>query len=198
MIEVQGTIRTPLERIFAVLADGWSYASWVVGAAHVRAVDAGWPAVGTRVHHRLGPWPLQIDDRTVVRAMEPNRLLELEAHAGLLGIARVRLTLEQVSDTTTRVRMGWMAVSGAARYIPKPVLALMLRPRNSESLHRVDDLAVHRETQPTPRPAMNALPAVAATPRRGPSAGGALRRPATSAVPVTSARSRRAELSRCC
>ncbi|MEU5551839.1 SRPBCC family protein [Micromonospora sp. NPDC047793] len=148
MIEVHRTIRTPPERIFAVLADGWSYASWVVGAAHIRAVDAGWPAVGTRVHHRLGPWPLQINDRTVVGEMEPNRLLELEAHAGPLGIARVRLTLENISDTTTRIRMGWMAVSGAARYIPEAVLSLMLRPRNSETLHRVDDLAVHRELNP--------------------------------------------------
>ncbi|MFI9528590.1 SRPBCC family protein [Micromonospora rosaria] len=145
MIEVHRTIRTSSERVFAVLADGWSYASWVVGAAHIRAVDAGWPAVGAQVHHRLGPWPLQVNDRTVVREMEPNRILELEAHAGPLGIARVRLTLERVSDTTTCVRMGWMAVSGAARFLPKALMSLLLRPRNAETLHRVEDLAVHRE-----------------------------------------------------
>ncbi|MEU6075878.1 SRPBCC family protein [Micromonospora sp. NPDC047074] len=145
MIEVCRTIRTPPDRIFAVLADGWSYASWVVGAAHIRAVDEGWPAVGTRVHHRVGPWPLQVDDRTVVREMEPNRLLELDAHAGPLGIARVRLALEPVSDTTTRVRMGWRAAAGFARFVPEAVLSLMLRPRNSETLHRVEDLAMHRE-----------------------------------------------------
>ncbi|MDO3701417.1 SRPBCC family protein [Micromonospora sp. C28SCA-DRY-2] len=145
MIEVCRTIPTPPERIFAVLADGWSYASWVVGAAHIRAVDDGWPAVGTRVQHRVGPWPLQIEDQTVVRAMEPNRLLELDAHAGRLGVARVRLALEPVSESATRVRMGWMAAAGPVRFVPEAVLALMLRARNSETLHRVDDLAIHRQ-----------------------------------------------------
>lgn len=144
MIEVCRTIHAAPERIFAVLADGWSYASWVVGAAHIRAVDDGWPAVGTRVHHRMGPWPLQIEDQTVVREMEPNRLLELDAHAGPLGIARVRLILEPVSDTATRVRMGWMAAAGAARFVPEVVLSLILRPRNLETLQRVDDIAIHR------------------------------------------------------
>ncbi|MFD2766269.1 SRPBCC family protein [Micromonospora eburnea] len=145
MIEVCRTIRTRPEQIFAVLADGWSYAGWVVGAAHIRNVDDGWPAVGTRVHHRLGPWPLQIEDQTVVRAMEPNRLLELEAHAGPFGIARIRLALEPLSDTTTRVRMSWTGAAGVARLIPESVLALMLRPRNSETLYRVDDIATHRK-----------------------------------------------------
>ncbi|MEV4202785.1 SRPBCC family protein [Micromonospora globbae] len=145
MIEVSRTIRTSPERVFAVLADGWSYASWVVGAAHVRAVDERWPAVGARVHHRIGPWPVQIEDQTVVRAMEPNRLLELEAHAGPLGTARVRLTLEPVSDTATRLRMGWMAAAGVTRLVPEAVLSLILRPRNAETLHRVDDIAMHRQ-----------------------------------------------------
>ncbi|MET8906415.1 SRPBCC family protein [Micromonospora sp. NPDC004551] len=145
MIEVRRTIPTSPERIFAVLSDGWSYASWVVGAAHIRAVDDGWPAVGTRVHHRVGPWPLQIEDRTVVRQMEPNRLLELDAHAGPIGIARVRLVLEPVSATTTRVRMGWRAAAGAARFVPETLMALMIRPRNAETLHRVADIAIHRQ-----------------------------------------------------
>src|SRR5690242_18115313 len=81
VIETCRVIGTSPDRIFAVLADGWSYASWVVGAAHIRDVDRDWPAVGTRVHHRVGPWPLQINDQTVVRAVRPGRLLELAARA---------------------------------------------------------------------------------------------------------------------
>jgi hypothetical protein len=76
--------------------------------------------------------------------MEPNRLLELDAYAGPLGIARVRLTLKPDTDTT-QVRMGWTAAAGAARFVPEALLALMVRPRNSETLHRVEDLAVHRQ-----------------------------------------------------
>ncbi|MEV7232133.1 SRPBCC family protein [Polymorphospora sp. NPDC051019] len=145
MIQVCRTVPTAAERIFAVLANGWSYASWVVGAAHIRAVDDGWPAVGTRVHHRVGPWPLHIEDRTVVRKMEPDRLLELDTYAGPLGVARVRLTLEPISNTTTRIRLGWMAVAGMARFLPKAALSPVLRLRNAETLHRVEDLAMHRQ-----------------------------------------------------
>jgi uncharacterized protein YndB with AHSA1/START domain len=145
MIEVSRTIGAPPDRIFAVLADGWSYAGWVVGAAHIRGVDDGWPAVGARIHHRIGPWPLQIEDQTVVRRMEPNRLLELDAKAWPFGAARILLTLDQVSESTTRVRMAETLSSGVARLIPKPALTLMLRPRNAEALARLDDIAVHRE-----------------------------------------------------
>jgi uncharacterized protein YndB with AHSA1/START domain len=147
MIEVSRTIGTSPDRIFAVLADGWSYASWVVGAAHIRDVDDGWPAVGTRIHHSVGPWPLYVRDQTVVRAMEPDRLLELDAHVWPFGAARVRLTLDQVSPTTTRVRMAETLSSGVGRVLPKAALSLMLRPRNSEALHRLDDIAVHREAR---------------------------------------------------
>jgi hypothetical protein len=90
MIEVCRTIRTSPEQIFAVLADGWSYARWVVGAAHIRAVDEGWPAVNTRVHHRVGPWPMQLNDRTVAWEMTPNRLLELDAYAPLGQLCELR------------------------------------------------------------------------------------------------------------
>ena len=37
-----------------MLSDGWSYATWVVGAARIRDVDDGWPTVGTKIHHPSG------------------------------------------------------------------------------------------------------------------------------------------------
>jgi hypothetical protein len=85
MVEVSRIIRTASERVYAVLADGWSYASWVVGAAHIRDVDDTWPSVGARVHHQVGPWPLHIKDQTSVRAVQPGRMLErddLAVHRG--------------------------------------------------------------------------------------------------------------------
>jgi hypothetical protein len=142
--ETRRVIDTTPDRIFDVLADGWSYASWVVGAAHIRDVDAGWPAVGTRIHHRVGPWPVQIDDRTTVRAMEPGKLLELDARMWPVGRAVIRLTLEPVSATSTQVCMAEKVVSGVGRALPDPVQALMLRPRNTEALSRLGDIAVRR------------------------------------------------------
>jgi uncharacterized protein YndB with AHSA1/START domain len=138
-------VGAPPERVFAVLADGWSYASWVVGAAHIRDVDPGWPSVGSRVHHKIGPWPIQIRDKTTVRTMEPDRLLELDAHLWPLGEARVRLVLEPVGPGSTRVRMTEQLISGPGGLLPGLLQSLLLRPRNAEALSRLDDLAVRRE-----------------------------------------------------
>jgi polyketide cyclase/dehydrase/lipid transport protein len=144
VVDTYRVIRASPQRIFAVLADGWSYASWVVGAAHIRDVDDAWPAVGARVHHQVGPWPLHIKDQTLVAAMEPDRVLELDAHAWPLGAARVRLELQPIGPDATRVQMTEYLSSGVGRFIPGKVQHLMLRPRNGEALRRLDDLAVHR------------------------------------------------------
>jgi uncharacterized protein YndB with AHSA1/START domain len=144
VIETWRIIDAAPERVFAVLADGWSYASWVVGAAHIRDVDAEWPAAGARIHHRVGPWPLQLDDQTTVRRVERDRLLELDAQMWPVGAALIRLRLEPVSGQATRIHMGEVLTSGVGRLLPGPVQALVLRPRNAEALRRLDDLAVHR------------------------------------------------------
>jgi uncharacterized protein YndB with AHSA1/START domain len=139
------TIRATPQRVFAVLADGWSYSSWVVGAAHIRQVDNDWPAVGARVHHQVGPWPLQIKDQTSVRVVEADRLLELDAHAWPLGAARIRLELQPAGPAATTVVMVEELSSGLGRLLPRRVQSLILNPRNTEALRRLDDLAVHRE-----------------------------------------------------
>src|SRR5215204_2061677 len=97
MTEVSLTVRASREQVFAVLADGWSFAGWVVGASHIRDVDPGWPAVGSRIHHSVGPWPLVVSDVTVVREVQPPRLIELDARLWPLGAARVRLELDDVA-----------------------------------------------------------------------------------------------------
>lgn len=49
-----------------MLADGWLYPSWVVGASRMREVDVKWPASRSRIHHSVGVWPALIDDHTKV------------------------------------------------------------------------------------------------------------------------------------
>jgi hypothetical protein len=90
VIEVSQSVSASADRIFAVLADGWLYPLWVVGASHMRDVDSGWPAVGTRIHHSVGPWPLNVRDMTRVVAVKPGRMLELDARVWPTGTARVR------------------------------------------------------------------------------------------------------------
>jgi len=48
--------------VLAVLADGWTYATWVVGTSRIRAVESSWPEPGARVLHSFGVWPAVIDD----------------------------------------------------------------------------------------------------------------------------------------
>lgn len=132
------------EQVFDVLADGWMYAAWVVGAAHTRDVDPSWPATGARLHHRVGLWPVNIDDQTSVTEVVPGRLLELHASAWPLGAARVRLELEPTGDGQTRVRMTERLTSRMGSRLPDAVQATVLTPRNQESLRRLDDIVVHR------------------------------------------------------
>ncbi|MFF0487818.1 SRPBCC family protein [Nocardia sp. NPDC004068] len=132
------------EDVFAVLSDGWLYGLWVVGASHIRDVDPGWPAVGTRIHHSIGPWPLNRRDITVVRALEPPRMLELEARLWPLGAALIRLDLEETADGRTEIRMGEHVWRGPGKLLPANLQQLALAPRNIESLHRLGDLAIGR------------------------------------------------------
>lgn len=151
MIEVSQTMAAGADRVFAVLADGWLYPLWVVGASHMRHVDDDWPAVGSRIHHSVGPWPLDIEDVTKVTAVQPDRMLELDARVWPTGAARVRLTLEPVGKNQTRVTMGEIFERGPAREVPQPLQAAMMRPRNVEALRRLADIAEHRDVLCTPR-----------------------------------------------
>ncbi|MEU0539981.1 SRPBCC family protein [Nocardia sp. NPDC005978] len=141
MAEVTVLIPASAERIFAVLADGWSYGHWVVGSTHMRDVDPDWPRVGTRIEHSIGAWPLMVQDATTVLSVEPPRLLELEARFWPFGRARIRLELHREGLASTRVRMVERVSRGPAHLIPAPLQALLLGPRNRESLTRLTDLA---------------------------------------------------------
>jgi hypothetical protein len=141
MTQIERIISAPAQQIFEVLADGWSYASWVVGASHIRDVDPTWPAVGTRLHHNSGPWPLHIQDITVVRSVEQDRKLELEARLWVFGRVRITLTLIPLSERSTWVVMEETAIGGPAKVLPHPLQSLLLKPRNAEALARLADMA---------------------------------------------------------
>ncbi|GAB2977752.1 SRPBCC family protein [Saccharothrix stipae] len=143
MIEVRWAVPTSVERVFAVLADGWSYAGWVVGAAHIREVDAGWPGTGTRVHHSVGAWPLAVKDVTKVLDVDPPRMLELEARMWPLGAARIRFELKPTSDGC-EITMLEQAVKGPLSLLPEQAQTLFLTPRNRESLRRLADQATRK------------------------------------------------------
>lgn len=137
------------EQVFAVLADPSSYGTWVVGSDRIRGADPGWPAAGTRFHHRVGWGPIKVEDHTEALAVEAPRHLVLKAKARPLGTARVTLTLER-RGTATLVTMVEDAGDRLTRLLFNPLTHLLVRGRNVESLRRLEELAVARAA-PGPR-----------------------------------------------
>jgi hypothetical protein len=129
--------------VFATLADGWSYAGWVVGNSHIRAVDDAWPAKGTRIHHSAGAWPVQFEDSTKVLEVEVDRLLVLEAHLLRFGVAHIGFTLTP-HETGTTITMTEELVGGPAGMLPLGVQRLLLTGRNRETVRRLSDLSQGR------------------------------------------------------
>ncbi|HST67383.1 MAG TPA: SRPBCC family protein [Mycobacteriales bacterium] len=146
------TVAASPAEVWSVLADGWVYATWVVGACRIRSVDPGWPAVGTEVHHSFGIWPLVINDDTTVLSATPEQELVLTAQGWPIGEATVRLVLTP-EDGGTTLTLQEDATAGPGRLVPKPVRQLGLLPRNKESLRRLGFLAEGRRREHATRPA---------------------------------------------
>ncbi len=138
---VKRTVHAPPERVFEVLADGWSYSDWVVGTTHIRDVDEHWPQPGSQLHHKAGPWPLSLHDSSTVELMEPGRRLRLKAGLWPLGQAVVDIRLEPVGDGSTRVVMLEEFEQGPLRWVQNKANDLLLHRRNIESLRRLADIA---------------------------------------------------------
>ncbi|WP_280348683.1 SRPBCC family protein [Nocardia neocaledoniensis] len=140
MLTAEVTVPVDPSAAFATLADGWLYASWVVGASHISEVDPDWPAVGSRIRYRFGLWPVLISDTTVVRAADPPHRLELEARLWSVGSAWIRLTLDEGAPGRTTIRMTERASGGPAQLIPGLAQDIAFAARNQESLDRLANL----------------------------------------------------------
>ena len=134
----------PRQRVWDVLADGWLYANWVVGASRIRAVDGQWPEPGTRICHSVGPWPLVINDDTVVEGCEPLQKLVLRAKTWPVGEARITMRLSDTSEGC-RVEMDEAAISGPPKLLPEVVQNAAFAPRNRECLWRLENIAEHKQ-----------------------------------------------------
>jgi hypothetical protein len=137
---IHRAIDAPASAVWAVLADGWTFSSWVVGTARIRAVDPGWPQPGSRMHHSFGTWPLLLNDQTHVVRQEEGRLLELTARGWPAGEARVQIEIRPEGDRCT-VFLAEDAVSGPGALIPPVVRQPLIAMRNRETLRRLAMLA---------------------------------------------------------
>jgi hypothetical protein len=140
VIEARRTTKASPEDVSAVLADGWLFPTWVVGASRMRDVDAHWPAVGAKLHHSVGVWPGLLDDETVVLESQlPDRLL-LQAKGWPMGEATVELRVD-AWGAGSMITIAEDATRGVGRYVPYPVRQPLLAWRNRETLRRLAFLA---------------------------------------------------------
>lgn len=137
------TIEASPDKVWEVLADGWLYPLWVVGATRMRAVDETWPAVGSKLHHSAGVWPLVVDDNTEVLEADPGRSLRLRARGWPMGEAEVLITLTPMGSRT-RMEIAEDAVRGPGVLVPKLLRHPMIKWRNTEALDRFANLAEGR------------------------------------------------------
>ncbi|MEV6415038.1 SRPBCC family protein [Kribbella sp. NPDC051718] len=143
MSQNERLIHASVDDVFAVLTDGWGYASWVVGASRIRTVEANWPQPGHSIHHSVGSWPLLIDDSTTVEAYEPLRLLRLRVRAWPTGEGIVEFEATDEYGECHLV-MREHTAKGPATLIPDQVLDPILHLRNAETLQRLALLAEGR------------------------------------------------------
>jgi uncharacterized protein YndB with AHSA1/START domain len=141
-------VHAPPSQVWDVLADGWLYPLWVVGASRMREVDDRWPATGAKLHHSVGAWPLLIDDNTEVVDSNPSHLLALRGRGWPLGEVDVVIRLRAVgSDTEVVIEED--AAAGPGLLLPKPLRGLFLGWRNIETLRRLAYLAERRTSATT-------------------------------------------------
>jgi hypothetical protein len=144
---VSRTVKAPPEFVWSVLADGWMYATWVVGASRIREVDPDWPATGSRIHHSFGIWPTLIDDNTEVLksvGTGPVRELVLQARGWPAGEAQVRLLIAPAPADHSTVSIVEDVTNGPGTLIPRAARQLVIVPRNKETLQRLALIAEGR------------------------------------------------------
>lgn len=126
----------PPERVFEVLADGWLFPVWVVGASRMRDVEEAWPAEGSKLHHSFGVWPAVIDDETTVLEWNPPHRMVMQPSGWPIGEARVTITVKPRGSGCV-VRLEEHASRGPGTLVPAPVLDIPLHIRNTETLRRL-------------------------------------------------------------
>ncbi len=141
-------ISAPADQVWDVLADGWLYPLFVVGASRMREVDEHWPEPGARLHHSVGAWPALLDDTTTVLECEPRSMIRLRARGWPAGEAEVVIRLRPRGQET-EVVIEEDAVAGPGRLVPAPLRHLQIGWRNVETLRRLSYLAERRESSGT-------------------------------------------------
>ena len=132
------------DAVWSVLADGYSYADWVVGTRQVRQVDPDWPRPGTSLHFTAGLGPVTVDDKTTSRLCEQGSRLELEAYAMPYGSVRISIEVLPWGGEETVVIIDEHPLRGPSALLENPLVELVLTIRNRRMLRKLAGVVAHR------------------------------------------------------
>jgi uncharacterized protein YndB with AHSA1/START domain len=133
----EATLPASADVVYEVLADPETYPRWLVGADHMRAVDADFPEPGSRFHHTVGAGPVKVDDATEALDADEGRRIVLRVHVGPFQ-ADVEFLLIPQGAEETLVRFTERAVGLFGPV--NPLLRPTLHARNALSLRRLRDV----------------------------------------------------------
>ena len=125
--------RSP-EQVWQVLAEPGRYSDWVVGVADSEPSGQTWPQVGAALTYKVsfGPWTGK--GRTVVRRSQRPELLELEAHSGPLGTARIAIEIRAWGDGESLVIVDEHPLRGTAGTLHNVLLDAFVQLRHRRML----------------------------------------------------------------
>ena len=136
MATTSRTVAASPDDVWAELADGWTYSSWVPGTVKIRAVDDAWPAVGSKIHHAVGLWPLTLQDETESTRCEAPYRLTLQARGWPAGEAVIDIQVTPVA-AGCEVTVHETPTHGPGAWVNNPVAEAVLGYRIREMLDRL-------------------------------------------------------------
>ncbi|MFI9155566.1 SRPBCC family protein [Streptomyces sp. NPDC053367] len=122
--------------VWGVLADSGAYPRWVVGPSAAEPVRGQWPQTGAAIRYEIPLGPLRLSNETVVRRCEEGAALELEAHAGPLGTARIAIELRPWGEHCLVV-VDEHPLQGAGGALHNVGFELLIQLRHRTMLHRL-------------------------------------------------------------
>ena len=135
------------ERVFDYLLDPTTYPRWLIGAEAMRAVDDDWPAPGSRFHHRVGMWPVRIEDYTELVELDRPRMLQLSVRATPLIRADVTFRCRGDEAESILLLQEEPVYRGVGNLV-RPVLDPVTHLRNHGSLRKLRTVIVDDAQRP--------------------------------------------------
>ncbi|MGW1108884.1 SRPBCC family protein [Streptomyces sp. NPDC002540] len=101
--------------------------------------DRHWPEVGSSIKYTVRVGPKEFDGRTTVRRLDAPRALELEAHGGPLGTARIAFDVRPWGDKTL-VILDEHPLRGLGRSFHNTALDAFAQIRHRSMLRRLAEV----------------------------------------------------------